>query len=116
MKKLLLLAALFSTTVSAQTFTCDNFTLYQGIGNNQYRQVDDAGVQSSLIITIESTEPLITVSVQGDKEVVQFWKDYNVYRNVTGEISQDGNNFIMKTAIQDSTGFYIPVKIEYHCK
>lgn len=116
MRKLLLLGMLVSGLANAGTVvhTCNSYTLYQGTGNGNYQKVDD-NTQSSHIIQITVTDPVIEVLVKDtEMPVVQFWKDYNVYRNDTGTLEQGGTTFTMKTAVPKG-GIYIPVKIVYHC-
>ena len=115
MKKILLAAIMFTSVASAKTFTCNDYTLYQGTGDNHYQKVQPTK-QPSLSFTIISTEPMIQVNINGTHEPVEFWKDYNVYRNDTGLISQSGSEFTMKTSVKNNNGVYFPVKIVYHCK
>lgn len=119
MRKLLLLSLLVAGTANASTvvYTCNSYELYQGNDSGQYHKVNES-VDKANRFTITVTEPVIEVQVNNtDMSIVQFWKDYNVYRNDNGLIEQAGSDFTMKTAIPDPTGTaYIPVKIVYHCK
>ncbi|AQW88553.1 hypothetical protein FDH34_gp028 [Serratia phage BF] len=116
MRKLLLATLLFAGAVNAQTYVCNTYTVYQGVGNGQYNKIDNSTPSFSTII--ETSRDVIKVYVKGEESTyTEFWKDYNDYRNDTGLIKQSGNEFEIKTAIEDPTGTaYIPVKIEYHCK
>lgn len=116
MRKLLLLGLLVASFANASTeiHTCNSYTLYQGTDNGNYKSVQDNS-STSHIVQITVTEPVIEVLVKDtDMQPVQFWKDYNVYRNDTGTIEHAGTMFTMKTAIQKGNSF-IPVKIVYHC-
>ena len=115
MRKLLLLSLLVASyaNAGAQVYTCPSYTLYQGTGNGNYQKVDNNAAEHIIQITV--TEPVIEVQVkETEMEVVQFWKDYNVYRHDNGTIEQAGSMFTMKTAVPQH-GVYIPVKIVYHC-
>lgn len=113
MRKLLLLSLLAVSYSNAQVYICPSYTLYQGIGNGNYKKIDNSTTEHIIQITV--TEPVIEVQVKNtDMEIVQFWKDYSIYRNDTGTIEQAGTMFTMKTAVPQQ-GVYIPVKIVYHC-
>lgn len=115
MRKLLLLGLLVASYANAgtQVYTCPSYTLYQGTGDGNYQKVDNAAPEHIIQITV--TEPVIEVQVkETDMDVVQFWKDYSIYRNDTGTIEQAGSMFTMKTSVPQH-GVYIPVKIVYHC-
>lgn len=119
MRKLLLVSILFASTVSAETFTCNSFDVYQGAGNGKYIKVYDTLTRDADIkLTIQKSPDKITVTVDNTElEPGVFWKDYGEYRNDDGKIVQDGSNFTVLTSVPvEDTNVFVPIKIEYHCK
>lgn len=107
---------LFVSTVNAQTYTCNTYTLFQGDSNGQYYKIDNSVPSFSTII--ETSNDVIKVYVQNNKSTyTEFWKDLYEYRNYNGTITQRNSEFEIKTIIEDpSSSELLPVKIKYHCK
>ncbi len=119
MRKLLLVSMLFASTVSAETFTCNSFDVYQGAGNGKYIKVYDTLTRDADIkLTIQKSPDKIVVSVDNtDIQPGVFMKDYNEYRNDDGKIIQNGTDFtVLTSAPVPDAKIYVPIKIEYHCK
>lgn len=112
MKKILLLCALLTSTVNAEMLTCTNSTLSLRNDDGSYTESASTKIND---ITIDVEEQAITFYAGGIHEL-EFWKDYNEYRNNTGKVVRKGNVFSMFTTINDSTGKLVPVKVDYTCK
>lgn len=112
MKRILLVGLLFASTVNAQMLTCSNSTLSFRNNDGSYSEK----VATKLLnITVEVQEQAITFYAGGiDK--LEFWKDYNEYRNDTGKVVRSGDTFSLYTTIPTDTNSMQPIKVDYVCK
>jgi hypothetical protein len=112
MKRILLVGLLFASTVNAQMLTCSHSTL--SFRNNDGSYTEKAGTKLT-DISIEVQEQAITMYA-GGLDRLEFWKDYNEYRNDTGKIVRNGSTFSMYTTIPTDTNPMQPIKVDYICK
>lgn len=111
MKRILLVGLMFASTVNAQVLTCTHSTLSFRNDNGSYTEKASTLTHD---ISVEVQEQTITL-LAGGIERLEFWKDYNEYRNNTGKIERSGHVFSMYTTIPTDTNKMQPVKVDYTC-
>ncbi|AFC21481.1 hypothetical protein GAP32_033 [Cronobacter phage vB_CsaM_GAP32] len=114
MKRIMLVGLMFAcvSTVQAEMLTCTSSTL--SFRNNDGSYSEKAGTKLT-DISIEVQEQSITMYA-GGLDRLEFWKDYNEYRNDSGKIVRNGSTFSMYTTIPTDTNNMQPIKVDYICK